>query len=383
MVKPQPPKPDRAEGQDGAWPRYPPSQVRPRTVAVVILTAVVVVSSLYLLWQLRHIVVWLVIALFLAAALDPYVTWLQQRRIKRSLAILLAYVGLLVVAVGLVALVLPALISEVQALIGFVTALAQHPGGWIESLEDTASRYGLGSLVDALVAQLSELPERLAQLVERFLLSAGGLLVGASDFVVAFITILVIAFFLLLESERFVDAGLRLFDEPQRPRVRRILERSARAVSGYITGNLTISLICGVGVYVVLLLLGMPYAAALALIVAVLDLIPFIGAPLGGAMLVVISLFIDPLDSLILLAYFVVYKLVEDYILTPVIYSRSVQLHPLAIFLAILAGGVLYGIVGALLAIPIAEIIRILGGEWLAARTQQGRESKGEPGKCP
>jgi predicted PurR-regulated permease PerM len=245
----------------------------------------------------------------------------------------------------------------------------------MESLEDFASRYGLGSLVDALVEQLGDLPERLAQLVESFLLSAGGLLVGASDFVVAFITILVIAFFLLLESERFVNTGLQLFNEPQQPRVRRILNRSAGAVSGYITGNLTISLICGVGVYVVLLLLGMPYAAALALIVAVLDLIPFIGAPLGGAMLVIVSLFIDPFDSLVLLVYFVVYKLVEDYVLTPLVYSRSVQLHPLAIFLAILAGGVLYGVLGALLAIPIAEIIRILGAEWLAARTPQTRES--------
>jgi predicted PurR-regulated permease PerM len=374
-VKSQPPKPDRARRQDGAWPRYSPSQVRPLTVAVVILTAVVVLSGLYLLWQLRHIVVWFVVALFLAAALNPYVTWLQQRRVKRSLAILLTYVGLLVGAVGLVALVLPALITEVQALIGFITTLAQDPGGWIGSLEDFASRYGLGSLVDALVEQLGELPERLAQLVESFLLSAGGLLIGASDFVVAFITILVIAFFLLLESERFVNTGLQLFNEPQRPRVRRILNRSAGAVSGYITGNLTISLICGVGVYVVLLLLGMPYAAALALIVAVLDLIPFIGAPLGGAMLVIVSLFIDPFDSLVLLVYFVVYKLVEDYILTPVVYSRSVQLHPLAIFLAILAGGVLYGVLGALLAIPIAEIIRILGAEWLTTRTQQSRES--------
>jgi predicted PurR-regulated permease PerM len=334
-----------------------------------------VLSGLYLIWQLRHIVVWLVIAFFLAAALNPYVTWLQQRRVKRSLAILLTYVGLLVGVVGLVALVLPALITEIRALIGFITTLAQDPGEWIGSLEDFASRFGLGSLVDALVEQLGELPERLAQLVESFLLSAGGLLVGASEVVVAFITILLIAFFLLLESERFVNTGLQLFDEPQRPRVRRILNRSAGAVSGYITGNLTISLICGVGVYVVLLLLGMPYAAALALIVAVLDLIPFIGAPLGGAMLVIVSLFIDPFDSLVLLVYFVVYKLVEDYILTPLVYSRSVQLHPLAIFLAILAGGVLYGVLGALLAIPIAEIIRILGAEWLATRTQQSSES--------
>jgi predicted PurR-regulated permease PerM len=374
-VKSQPSKPNREEHQDGGWLRHSPSQVRPLTVAVVILTAVVVLSGLYLLWQLRHIVVWFVIALFLVAALDPAVNWLQRRHIKRSIAILLTYVGLLAAVAGLVALVLPLLFTEIRELIDFITRLAQHPGGWIGSLDDLANRYGLGHLVDTLGEQLSELPERLAQLVEGFLLSAGGLFVGVTDFVVAFITILVIAFFLLLEGERFVNGGLQLFDESQRPRVRRILNRSARAVSGYITGNLTISFICGVGVYIVLLLLGMPYATALALIVAVLDLIPYIGALLGGALLVIVSLFIDPFDSLVLLVYFVVYKLVEDYVLTPVVYSRSVHLHPLAIFIAILAGGVLYGVLGALLAIPIAEIIRILGGEWLATRAQQSRES--------
>jgi predicted PurR-regulated permease PerM len=351
--------------------------VAPRTVVVVILTAAVVLGGLYLLWQLRQIAVWFVLSLFLAAALNPLVNRLQRRHIKRSIAVLLVYVGLLVAVVGPATLALPLLVTQIQALIDFVTGLSQNQGGVIGSLEDLANRYGLGGLTNALGEQLSDLTERLAGLAESFLLSAGGLLVGVADFVVALIAILVIAFFLLLDGERFLVAGLRLFDEPQRPRVRRIFSRSARAVSGYLTGNLTISLICGIGVFVVLLLLGMPYAAALALIVAVLDLIPYIGAPLGGGLLVIIGLFVDPFDSLVLLVYFVVYKLVEDNILTPVIYSRSIRLHPLAIFVAILAGGALYGILGALLAIPVAEIARIIGAEWLAARARSSKEPGG------
>ncbi len=90
--------------------------------------------------------------------------------------------------------------------------------------------------------------------------------------------------------------------------------------------------------------------------------------------MVIVSLFISPSASLVLLVYFIIYKLVEDNVLTPVIYSRSVQLHPLAIFVAIIAGGTLYGLLGALVAIPIAEIIRIIATEWLAARTHQSRE---------
>lgn len=370
-----PPKPNRAKRRDNTWPRFSPSQVAPLTVVVVVLTAAIVLGGLYLLWLMRHLVVWFVIALFLAAALNPCVNWLQRRHIKRSIAILLTYLGVLAVTAVLVILVLPLLITEIEGLIGFIESLAQHPGAGIDYLVGLANAYGLGNLVNALGDQLSELTTRLAQLIESLLLSAGGLLVGVSDFVIAFITILVMVFFLLLESERFVNAGLQLFDEPHRPRVRRILNRSAGAVSGYIRGNLTISLICGVGVYIVLLLLGMPYAAALALIVGVLDLIPYIGAPLGGALLVVVGLFIDPFDSLVLLVYFVIYKLVEDNILTPVIYSRSVQLHPLAIFVTIIAGGSIYGLLGALLAIPIAEIIRIIGAELLATPASQEGES--------
>ena len=147
--------------------------------------------------------------------------------------------------------------------------------------------------------------------------------------------------------------------------------------------NLVISLICGVAVYnMVLALLGMPYAVTLALIVAILDLIPQIGAPLGGALLIIFGLTIEPWYSLILLIYFVTYKVVEDNVLTPVVYGRSVKMHPLAVFIAVLCGGLLFGILGALLAIPVAAIIRIVGGEWLASRTRsRAPEARGVGGK--
>lgn len=249
-----------------------PSQVSPRTVAVVILTAAAVLGGLYLLWQLRHIVALFVIALFLAVALNPLVSWLQQHHIKRSIAILLTYVVLLLVVVGLGALVVPLLVSEVEALINFAISLSQQPEGWVGALKNLANQYGLGWVIDTFSAQISNLPAQLVQWGESFLSSAGGFLVSAAGFVIGFITVLVIMFFLLLDGEYFVDAGLQLLDEPQRLRAERILIRSAGAVSGYITGNLTISLICGVGVYILLIILGMPYSIVLALIVALLDL---------------------------------------------------------------------------------------------------------------
>jgi predicted PurR-regulated permease PerM len=165
-----------------------------------------------------------------------------------------------------------------------------------------------------------------------------------------------------------VNAGVGLFPEVHQPLVRRLLSQSAGAISGYITGNLAISVICGITTFIVLLLLGMPYAAPLALLVAVLDLIPLVGATLGGALLVVVGLFVEPWKAVVLLVYIVVYQQVEGSVLQPLVYSKAVQLNGLVILIALLVGGQLLGIPGALLAIPVAEIIRIVVTELLAYR---------------
>ncbi len=190
-------------------------------------------------------------------------------------------------------------------------------------------------------------------------------------------TVLTLTFMMLVESERFTNLGLRLFAEPQRPRVRRLLEQSGKAISGYITGNLLISLICGVTTFIVLVILGMPYPAALALLVALLDLIPLVGATLGGALLVIVGLFVSALTAVILLIYILIYQQVEGSVLQPMVYSRSVQLHPILIFIAVLVGGALMGIVGALLAIPVAEVIRVVATDLVAYRRM--RQSEDEP----
>ena len=125
----------------------------------------------------------------------------------------------------------------------------------------------------------------------------------------------------------------------------------------------------------------MPYATALALLVALLDLIPLVGATLGGALLVIVGLFVSPLTALILLVYILVYQQVEGSVLQPMVYSRSVQLHPLLIFVSVLIGAVLLGIPGALLAIPVAEIIWVVATDLVAYRRMSRREQ--EPAVSP
>jgi predicted PurR-regulated permease PerM len=364
--------------QSGGWAGASPSRVV-RTVAVGLLTAVVVLGALFLLWQVRTFVGWFVIALFLAAALDPAVNWLQRRHrlIKRPLAIALAYLGLVAVLLFMVGIFLPLLVDQINGLIDFVTAAANAPEGPTEYIKGLANQYGLGDVFQRFSDQLKGLRDELGALVRNIFSSTGEIAVSAAGAIAALATVLTLTFFLLVGSERYLNAGVGLFAEAHQPLVQRLLTQSAGAVSGYITGNLAISAICGVTTFLVLVILGMPYAAPLALLVAVLDLIPLVGATLGGALLVVVGLFVEPWKAVVLLVFVLVYQQVESNFLQPMVYSQAVQLNGLVILIALLVGGQLLGIAGALLAIPVAEIIRIVVTELLAYR--RTRQEADEP----
>jgi predicted PurR-regulated permease PerM len=355
--------------KDAGWAGASPSQVM-RTVAIVLLTAAVVLGAFFLLWKVRTFVGWFVIALFLAAVLNPAVNWLERRfrLINRPLAIALTYLGVLVALLLVVGIFLPVLVDQINGFIKFVTTAANAPEGPTKYIEGLAKDNGLGGFVQRFEDQLDELRKQLGGVLQNLLSASGQIALSVAGMIAALATVLTLTFFLLLGSERYVNASVGLFPERHQPLVRRILGQSAGAISGYITGNLSISVICGITTFVVLLILGMPYAAPLALLVAVLDLIPLVGATLGGALLVVVGLFVEPWKAVVLLVYIVVYQQAEGSLLQPIVYSRAVHLNGLVILIALLVGGQLLGIPGALLAIPVAEIIRIVVTELLAYR---------------
>jgi len=349
-----------------------------RTVAIALLTTAVLVGALFLIWQVRTFVGWLVIALFLAAVLNPAVNWLQRRHrlIKRPIAIALTYLGVLVALLLVVGIFLPVLVDQINGLVKFVTTAANAPEGPTKYIKGLAKQNGLGEFLQRFSDQLDELRKQLGGVLKNLFSSSGQIAVSAAGFLAALATVLTLTFFLILGSERYVNAGVGLFPEAHRPLVRRLLTQSAGAISGYITGNLAISVICGVTTFAVLLILGMPYAAPLALLVAVLDLVPLVGATLGGALLVIVGLFVEPWKALVLLVFVLVYQQVESNFLQPVVYSKAVQLNGLVILIALLVGGQLLGIPGALLAIPVAEIIRIVVTELLAYRRERQQADK-------
>lgn len=355
--------------QDVGWARASTSQVV-RTVAIALLTTAIVLGAFFLLWQVRTFIGWFVIAVFLAAVLNPAVNWLQRRHrlMKRPIAIALTYLGVLVALLFVVGIFLPVLVDQISGLVKFVTTAANAPEGPTKYIEGLAKQNGLGEFFQRFSDQLDELRKQAGEVLKNLFSSTGQIAASAAGAVVSLLTILTLTFFLLQGSERYLNAGVGLFADAHQPLVRRLLTQSGGAISGYVTGNLAVSLICGVTTFIVLWVLGMPYAAPLALLVALLDLVPLVGATIGGAVLVVVGLFVEPWKAVVLLIFVLVYQQVESNVLQPIVYSKAVQLNGLAILIALLVGGQLLGIVGALLAIPVAEIIRIVVTELLAYR---------------
>src|SRR5215204_6559862 len=243
--------------KDAGWAGASPTRVM-RTVAIALLTAAVVLGAFFLLWQVRTFIGWFVIALFLAAVLNPAVNWLQRRHrlMKRPLAIGLTYLGVVVALFLVVGIFLPVLVDQINGLVKFVTTAANAQEGPQAYIKELAKQNGLGGFLNRFSDQLDELRKQLGGLVRNLFSASGQIALSAAGAIAALATVLTLTFFLLLGSERYVNAGVGLFPEAHQPLVRRLLSQSAGAISGYITGNLAISVICGVTTFAVLLILG-------------------------------------------------------------------------------------------------------------------------------
>ena len=341
-----------------------------RISLVVLLTTFLFVLAVYVLYQLQAIVVWTILATFLAVGLNSPVNWLTGRGWPRALAILTVYLLLLISLVAIAALVMPALVMQANQLLGVL----RQPGGLTSELTKLASPFGLGEFVSSLRPQLDALPGQLAGSIGSLTTVTSGTLAS----VTAFLSVAVLAFFFLHDGARLVESAVGLLPDSRRPMARRVLSNSAAAIWGYIRGNLAISVIAGVSALVGMLVLGIPYALPLAVLLAVIDLIPMVGVTLGAVPVVLAAFMISPVKALIILTYIVIYQQIESNVLNPLIYGRSDQLPALTVFLAFLIGSLLFGILGALVAIPAANIIRVVIREWQASRSSDAAAPSSE-----
>jgi predicted PurR-regulated permease PerM len=192
--------------------------------------------------------------------------------------------------------------------------------------------------------------------------------VGAIGFASNLVAVLSIAFLLILHRDRYFETLLSELPPQRAMRGRRIAPRIHAAVSGYVLGNLVISVIAGVCAWIAMTALGIPFAVPLALVIAFLDLIPMVGATLGAAVVALAALLVSPLAALLWLAYAFVYQQAENYLIQPLVYRRAAQVSALGTIVAVLIGGTLLGLLGALLAIPAAATVSLIVQDMRAAR---------------
>jgi predicted PurR-regulated permease PerM len=330
-----------------------------RTVLAVIALVIAAWALLTVIAVTRQVITWLLVSLFLAMALNPAVDWFMRHGIKRrGYAAALTYV-LALVAIGAIAYAfIPTLVNQVNE---FVQAVP----GYVDDLTKGRGRLGFLETKYHIVEKIREqVREGGASRVLGLTGAAISITKSVISLVLATITIAFLTFFMLLEGPMWMDRIFGLVPEHSRPRWRKVGHDVYRTVGGYVTGNLVISLIAGTLTTAVLLAVGVPFAVALGVIVALLDLIPLAGATIAGVIIGTVAFLHSITAGIVVVVFFILYQQIENHFIQPVVYSRTVQLSPLVVLVAVLVGAKLAGILGALGAIPIAGAIQVLLIDW-------------------
>jgi predicted PurR-regulated permease PerM len=331
----------------------------------IVLIVVCVAICLYLLWLLRRPISWILVAAFLAVALSGPVNYLS-RSMRRGFAITLVYLGLLAVPLLLIALIVPPLITEADNFAQDVPSYARDVTRFVQDNDTLRSLNEDYNITAELEKQAGRLPDQLG--------GAAGTLrdvgLGIVNSLFALITILVLTAFLLSSGRRWTDAAIASRPTEQRLRLRRALDNMAGAVAGYVAGALTIALIAGVATFIVLTILGVPFAAPLAVIAGLFSLIPLVGATIAAILIGIVTVFEDfPTVTIIWAVWAIVYQQFENHVIQPQIQKRTVNVQPFITIVAVLFGATLLGVLGALVAIPAAASIQILLREYVDLRT--------------
>lgn len=328
-----------------------------KLIAKIVLVAAAVIAGLYLLYQIRSVITLLLIATFFALAVAPAVNWLDSRRVPRALAILLVYLGIGGVIFGVGLLLVPPVVTGVED-------LSQDAPGYIDDLRNNDTFRDFDDdykITEKLQEQADDLPSRLGD-------AAGTLqdvTVGVFASIVQLLAILVLAFFLLIEGPKMLAFFYAQIPDQRARRLRTIADDVSKAISGYVFGAFTLAFLAGCTTYLTLSLLGIPFALPLAILFAFFDLVPLVGATIGGILVGLVVAFFDfPGDLIIWVIVAVAYQQIENYLIQPLVYGRAVQVHPLVILVAILIGASLLGILGALVAIPAAAVVQSVIRDW-------------------
>jgi predicted PurR-regulated permease PerM len=306
-----------------------------------------------LIIRARGVLILIGLALFIAVGLDPLVSRLTRHRVPRWAAVIV----ILLAAAGLGAAFIAAAVPPLAAQ---VAALSRHLPGYVHALQNQNSE--LGKLYTRYHVQndLTNLIRSKGITLIGGVLGAGELVLSAagSALVVAVLTV-----YFLAGMPRIKLFAYRLAPHSRRTRVILIGDEIFAKIGGFLLGNLLTSAVAGIGTYIWMLIFGIPYPILLALLVALLDLVPVIGSTIGGVIVALVALTVSVPIAVATVGFYLAYRLAEDYLLVPRVMGKTVQIPGVISILAVLVGGALMGIIGALVAIPAAAAVRLLLNE--------------------
>lgn len=310
----------------------------------------------------RSVLLLVVVSMFLAIGLNPAVESLVRRGVRRGAAVGTVFAAVALAVVGFGFVILPPVVEQTSMLLQraptYVQQLQSHP--LVMRLDE---QFGV---LDRLRAYL--VSGQLGQDAFGGVLGVGMVVLGA---VFSALTVLILTLYFLASLPSIERQGYRLVPASRRPRVMRLGDEIVSGIGGYVSGALVIATVAGVSTWVFLTVVGVPYALALALIVAVTDLVPLVGATIGAALVTLVALFHSPTAAIACLIFYVVYQQVENYLIYPRVMKRTVDVPPAVTVVAALIGGALLGVVGALLAIPTAAAVLLVVREVVMTRQDQ------------
>jgi len=333
-----------------------PGAMSARVVLRVVLVVLTVVLTLWLVYLLRQPLTWVFVAGFLATALSGPVNWLHRRTKRRGLSIALVYIALILVPVLLAAILVPPIVEQLNNLINNLPAYVSDLQDFVarnDRLRQLEEDYNITA---ELQKQASTLPDRVGDAAG--ILSDIGL--GLVNSIFAGVSILVLSLFMIGSGRGWLD-WLADRQGPERSIwLKRLFDRIGNAVGNYVAGALGQAAVAGLLAYLVLRILGVPYAGSLAIVIFLLDLVPLVGATLGAIIVGIITVFQDfPTVTIVWVIWSIVYQQVENNVIQPRIQAKAVAVHPFVVLTSVLFGSTLFGVLGALLAIPVAASIQI------------------------
>jgi predicted PurR-regulated permease PerM len=326
-----------------------------RGIVRIVLTVIACVLALYVIYLLRRPITWIFIAGFIAIALSGPVNFLQ-RRMKRGLAVAAVYAALILVPILIMAALIPPIVTQGNNLAQSLPDYARDLTEFVQKNHRLRQLEEDYDITGKLEEQAGKLPAKLGD--------AAGVLsdigVGIVNSLFAGITIIVLSIFMLSSARAWLDAFADRYPPERADWMKRLYDRIRTTVGNYVAGALLQATIAGVLAWIMLMILGVPYALPLAVVVFLLDLVPLVGATLGAIIVGVVTLFSDfPIDTIVWVIFSVVYQQVENTVIQPRIQARAVAVHPLVVLVSVLFGSTLFGVLGALLAIPVAAAIQI------------------------